>query len=186
MGTKRAGVPSVARILLREPVCKRQERKEVYRAHDVVEHEHVVKRIRCHKAQEHRLLRHRKLAGADNNKCYQDIERYIECKRREAARDKPVEELVVRAVKPLLLVPHARRVVGVKYVREVFLTPTHYRALHSTLDSHRPDREEAGVGCCILKRDRCEAAQGTTLWQEVCLAQCQEAANEYHHANQAP
>jgi len=57
----------------------------------------------------------------------------------EDAVDGPVDKLVVRPIKPLLLVVHRGHIVFVEDKAKVFLSPTEKRPFHSAFKSHGPN-----------------------------------------------
>ena len=62
---------------------------------------------------------------------------------RDAAGNEPIEKLIVRAVKPRLLIVHARLIIFIEDKAKVLLTPPSNRTLHGALYRHRPNVFEA-------------------------------------------
>src|SRR3989344_3149668 len=180
---KRAGVPYTARELTaRQRVQVGQQRKKVHARHKVVKDKHIVEGEPRQQSDKHRLFGYRQsLARPPHRKQRQRVQRGIQQERRYAAGNKPVEELVVRAVKPLLLVVHAGVVIFVEDKVKVLLPPPGNRPLHAARNGHGPDVLEARNHGGLRERQRGDAAQHRTFPDERRVARDVDAAGDQQH-----
>ena len=164
---------------------KRKNEEEVHRAYQVTEYKQVVKRVRCQKAQQYRLLRYRKCRAPDNNPHSQGKQTRVQKKCGEPTSDKPIKKLVVCPVKPLLLAIHRRLIIFVEHVTKVLLPPSCDWPLQKSTFCHVPNLE-ASLCCFVGKRYRSETLQCRSVLYYWSIAKCKKCNNQHSNGTQAP
>ncbi len=122
-------------------VHQRQDRKEIDIGVQIVEYEKVVEGVARKRAGKRDTLGARELGRAPERHDRRGKERYIEEEGGEASGHQPVEEGVVRPIKPRLLPIERGIVVLIKDVVKALLAPAEYWALGKALPRHAPDSE---------------------------------------------
>ncbi len=129
-----------------------EKREEEHIACEMVEDEKVVEEVRRQKPGQYRLLREREITASTPDYAQEGgVEKKISKKAEQPSHHCPVEEDVVRAVKPRLELIHLRLVMLLEDIGEILLPPTQNRTFLEALIRYRPDEIAA------LSPDFCES-----------------------------